>query len=150
MNLAAVQALSKSMLIVALGSVNSWYSVAYLLADMTLYLGIKVLRNDFTYHMPIYGVVGFILHFMVRVVAKLITDFTATIHFRHPRELGGLYFSINSFSPLIGMVLLLTLTKEGAFKETTRKHLQDATMFLGVSLFTLAGLFFLLINKEYR
>ncbi|GMI08131.1 hypothetical protein TrVE_jg11765 [Triparma verrucosa] len=149
MNMAAVQALLKSLLVVTLGSIDFMYAWSYLLADLIFYFGYKVLRRDFTTWMPFYGVLGLVVSFLVRFCVKLIADYTATIHFRHPKELGGLYFSMNSISPFIGMVLLLTLM-EGAFNDVTTEVLKSVTAFLGVALFTLTSTFFLLIKGKFR
>ena len=133
-----------------LGSIATFYAWSYLLADMTLYLSIKALRRDFTYWVPVYGILGFVLSFTARFIGKLVSDFAATIHLRHPLEVGGLYFSINAVSPLVGMVLLLTLMEEGTLNVTTTKLLKDVTTILGCTLLLTATLFFLLIKREYR
>ena len=137
------------MLVVTLGSIDPMYAWSYLLADLIFYFGYKVLRRDFTTWMPFYGVLGLVVSFLVRLCVKFIADYTATIHFRHPKELGGLYFSMNSISPFIGMVLLLTLM-EGTFNDNTTEVLKNVTAFLGVALFTLTSTFFLLIKGKFR
>ena len=133
-----------------LGSVSSKYAWVYLFADMALFLGIKALRRDFTYWLQVYGVLGFFISLICRIVAKVISDFTATIQLRHPYELGGLYFSMNSFFPLIGLILLLTFMEDGIFNDTTMMFLKEVTKILGGILVSMAILFFLLINKYYR
>ncbi|GMI15893.1 hypothetical protein TrLO_g12103 [Triparma laevis f. longispina] len=150
MNMAAVQALLKSLLVVTLGSIDPMYAWLYLLADLIFYFGYKVLRRDFTTWMPFYGVLGFAVSFLVRFCVKLIADYTATIHFRHPKELGGLYFSMNSISPFVGMVVLLTLMEEGTFNDITTEVLTNVTVFLGAALLTLTSAFFLLIKEKFR
>lgn len=126
------------------------YAWSYLLADLIFYFGYKVLRRDFTTWMPFYGVLGFVVSFLVRFCVKLIADYTATIHFRHPKELGGLYFSMNSVSPFVGMVVLLTLMEEGTFNDITTEVLTNVTVFLGAALLTLTSAFFLLIKGKFR
>lgn len=133
-----------------LGSIDPMYAWSYLLADLIFYFGYKVLRRDFTTWMPFYGVLGFVVSFLVRFCVKLIADYTATIHFRHPKELGGLYFSMNSVSPFVGMVVLLTLMEEGTFNDITTEVLTNVTVFLGAALLTLTSAFFLLIKGKFR
>ncbi|GMH52313.1 hypothetical protein TrST_g7443 [Triparma strigata] len=73
------------------------------------------------------------------------------MHFRHPLDLGGLYFSLNMFQPLFGLTLLLTLNlAKGSFSEQNLELLMSLTIGLGISLMLLFGTFLLLMNKEYR
>ncbi|GMH80624.1 hypothetical protein TL16_g08626 [Triparma laevis f. inornata] len=66
---------------------------AYLGIDMALYLAYKLLRWDFYYWLPIYGLPGAFFAFWSRVIVKIVVDFTACVHFRHAYELGGSYFT---------------------------------------------------------
>ena len=59
---------------------------AVLGAEMLLYLGVKTLRRDLFYHIPVYGVLGAGMSLLFRLMAKLITDWTAVAHFRHPTD----------------------------------------------------------------
>ncbi|GMI03040.1 hypothetical protein TrVE_jg3400 [Triparma verrucosa] len=101
--------------------------------------------------MPFPAGVSLVGSTIVHIVVKLVTDFTAIIDFRHPYELGGLYFSLNLFLPLIGLAFLLGLdfTKE-ILSESTLALLTSVTILLGTGLITLFGTFLLLMNKEYR
>ncbi|GMI09867.1 hypothetical protein TrVE_jg7423, partial [Triparma verrucosa] len=73
------------------------------------------------------------------------------MQFRHPQEVGGLYFSLNMFLPLLGLTFLLALdlAKEN-LSEGTVAFLRSLVMILGGSLIFLLGAFLLLMNKEYR
>ena len=61
--------------------------------EILLFLAWKLLRGDFLYWVRVDGVVGVILSFLLRVLAKVIVDFTGCVHFRHPFELGGAAFT---------------------------------------------------------
>ena len=61
--------------------------------EMLLYLAWKIFRGDFLYWVRVEGIVGVIISALVRVVNKIIVDFTGCVHFRHPYELGGAVFS---------------------------------------------------------
>ena len=55
------------------------------------------------------------------------------------------------FLPLIGLTFLLVSDlAKGNLSESTLVHLTSLAMILGASLITLLGVFFALINKEYR
>ncbi|GMH67615.1 hypothetical protein TL16_g04726 [Triparma laevis f. inornata] len=53
------------------------------------------------------GATGLGVSFLTRLVVKFIVDFTGCIQFRHPYEIGGLYFTLNLFLPLIGLAAML-------------------------------------------
>jgi len=73
------------------------------LVELGVYLLYKVARGDFFYWMPVTGVIQWLLAIFVRVFVKIITDFTCCFHFRHPYELGGLYFSANLLMGHLGV-----------------------------------------------
>ncbi|GMI14487.1 hypothetical protein TrLO_g4880 [Triparma laevis f. longispina] len=156
MNLSACQVLLKSMLVVALEQISMSYGLIYIFADMMVYLTQKVLRRDYTFWVPVTGVMGVLVSFLFRVIAKFIADFTGCVHFRHPYEVGGLYFSLNFLSPLMGMTVLLVLQDAGDFgfkafeKDTTLTYMKTATIIAGSVLILMAGLFFLMMDKSYR
>jgi len=82
--------------------VKKRYFMLYLGGDMAVYLLQKVLRGDFYYWMPVDGALGLFTSLVCRVVTKIITDFTGVVQFRHPGELGGLYWTANMFLALVG------------------------------------------------
>ena len=113
-NLSAIQVLIKSMFIATLAFKNFSYAWLYLGADMFFYLAVKVLRRDFAYWPQLYGLTGFAAACLGRVAVKLVADFTSCVQFRHPYEVGGLPFTLNMLTPLIGMSALLALLEEDA------------------------------------
>ena len=62
---------------------------------MGLYLLYKVARCDYYYWMPLRGILAVTVSFLCRVFVKVITDYTGCVHFRHPYELGGFYWTFN-------------------------------------------------------
>ena len=103
----AVQVLIKGIFVAVLGSVAMNYAMIYLGGEMLFYLGVKFVRGDFRYWVPVPGAAGFAISLIARVVVKFVVDFTCCMQLRHPKEVGGLYFTMNIFSPLIGLTLLL-------------------------------------------
>jgi hypothetical protein len=55
----------------------------------------KLLRGDFYYPLPVEGFAGFIVAFVARVIIKVVCDFSGIVHFRHPNDLGGIYWTFN-------------------------------------------------------
>jgi len=47
--------------------------------------------------------------FITRVAIKMIVDFTGCIHFRHPMELGGLYYSLTLLQAQVGSAVFAKL-----------------------------------------
>ena len=66
-------------------------------------------------------------------------------------QVGGLYFSLNMFLPLLALVFVLALDlAKGIISEGTLQLLKSLVMILGGSLLVLFGAFLLLMNKEVR
>ncbi|GMI09905.1 hypothetical protein TrLO_g15291 [Triparma laevis f. longispina] len=135
--------LMKSILVVSLGRISLEYVLFYLLFDMGMYLVYKIVRRELTYWVP----AGLGLSVIFRVVIKVVVDFTGCIQFRHPYDVGGLYFTLNLFFPAIGMALLLGFINDGTFTSSTMTLLREATIFLGVGLFSFLTIFFFVMEK---
>ena len=57
----------------------AWYSAA----DIGIYIAQKIARRDFSYWIPVEGGLEIVLSFFSRVIVKIISDYTAMVHFRH-------------------------------------------------------------------
>jgi hypothetical protein len=86
--------------IVLLGLMGGRWAFLYIGADLGLYLLVKILRGDFWYNMPFGGKLEIVSSIFVRVLAKIIVDFTSVVHFRNPNQVGGAYW-------LFGLVLTM-------------------------------------------
>ena len=77
--------------------VDVFYLFGLLGAEMGIYLAYKVLMGDFYCWLPVDGGVSrLLISLWMRVVVKVIADFTAVVQFRAPGEMGGLYFTVNN------------------------------------------------------
>jgi hypothetical protein len=87
--------------------------VAMLLGgELLVYFVIKGLRRDLWYWMPVYGGFGVFASWMIRWVIKVIVDWTAVVHFRHPNEVGGAYFTFSlGLTVVMGVVASLQYEK---------------------------------------
>jgi hypothetical protein len=91
--------LSVKALAIALGGVESIRTVFFYLGiDMAIFFAYKLLRKDFWHFVPVHGVGGIVITTLIRIAVKLITDFTALLHARHPYELGGSYWAFTILS----------------------------------------------------
>ena len=81
--LSAFHNLSRSigyaLLAAAGGATMVWSFVS---CEMLIYLAWKVLRGDFFYWFRVEGFLGFFGSFLIRVLVKVIVDFTGCVHFR--------------------------------------------------------------------
>ena len=83
-------------------------------AELLIYFLIKGLRRDFLYWTPLYGVGGVFISWLIRWTIKVITDWTAVVHFRHPNEVGGAYFTFSlGITVAMGVVAALQYEKAG-------------------------------------
>jgi len=147
----AVQVLIKALVVVILGTIESWYPLYYILGDISLFLLYKIVTRDFRYWIRIDGIPGLCLSLLNRTIVKLVADFAAIVQFRHPYEVGGLYFLVNMCLPVLWLTILLALDLANEnLSEGTLKLLTSLGICLGISLIVLLGAFYLLINKEYR
>ena len=81
-----------------------------LVVDMLVYLSYKVVRQDFRYWMNLPNASSLVISFIVRVVLKIVTDFTGFLHARHPYEMGGSYWLFNmmlTHATVFGSIWLL-------------------------------------------
>jgi hypothetical protein len=78
--------------IVLLGLMGSSWAFLYIGADLVLYMLVKILRGDFWYWIPFGGNGEIVSSILLRVLVKIIVDFTSIVQFRHPNEVGGAYW----------------------------------------------------------
>uniref|UniRef100_A0A7S2QVX8 Uncharacterized protein n=1 Tax=Triparma pacifica TaxID=91992 RepID=A0A7S2QVX8_9STRA len=98
--------------IVLLGLVGKQWVFAYIGADLALYLMVKIMRGDFWYWIPAGPQAELLLSCWIRTLIKIVVDFTSIIQFRHPSELGGLYWII-SFVLTMGSLPVVIWIYEG-------------------------------------
>jgi hypothetical protein len=94
-SICSVQLFNKALAMALLYVTNSSWIWRYLAGDMSIYFAQKLLRRDFTMFVPIPGVFGILISVFYRIVGKMLADFSGSLHFRNPYELGGIFFSIN-------------------------------------------------------
>mmetsp|Transcript_25074 Transcript_25074/g.47133 ORF Transcript_25074/g.47133 Transcript_25074/m.47133 type:complete len:868 (-) Transcript_25074:47-2650(-) len=119
--ISATQILAKSLSTALMISTSATHFLLYLLIDFGIFFAIKSLRGDFWYWIPNLDLLlEIIITSVIRVSQKAVTDYTATLIFRHPFECGGLYFFLNVLlcqaSCFVGLFL---------FTESRNNEVQD-------------------------
>jgi hypothetical protein len=115
-----VKTLASALLIVT----NSNWFVYFMVGDMGIYLTQKAVRKDFVYWVPMKGKMMIPISLFVRVITKLISDFSGTLMFRNALELGGIWFSLNLVITQVSAIVSTYLYNE--HYEGTQKL--DATL----------------------
>jgi hypothetical protein len=103
----------RCMTIVVLGLLGGRWVSLYVGADMLLYLLVKVLRGDFWYWMSLGGNVEIVSSIVTRVLVKVVGDFTSIVQFRHPNEVGGMYWVFGFVLTMGSLPVAITLAERG-------------------------------------
>ena len=129
-------------------NVNTRHFVFAISVDMLIYFTQKGLRFDYRYWMfRIEGPIGAILNFFARLIVKLVTDYTSIVHFRHPYELGGFYWTFNMFLSLAGSWISVYV-----YKEQTENPVNDVEKFmlaLTLAWFANFTIFLSMVKRRY-
>ena len=89
-----VQILLRTATLSLLAATRGWFAAVYLVGDLVVMVAYKAVRRDVVSWVPRIGV---LLSLLWRFVAKVFTDSTSCVQFRHPFDLGGLYYCLNVF-----------------------------------------------------
>ena len=85
------------------------YFLTFLLGDISMFFVVKLLRDDFWHWIPVAGV----LHsFGIRLITKVVIDFTSLIHFRHPNEAGAFGWSSSAVVTLASLVAVFLFKED--------------------------------------
>ena len=129
---------------------QAWFS-AYIGADMFIYLFFKIVRNNFRYWLRIDGLPGLFISLLTRVVVKFVNDFTLNPQFRHPMDVGGIYWTFNMIAHQLFCFVSVYLLQE--FGEDIDEARVTALWIIVTALFIFTNAnfcwFLTLINKKY-
>jgi len=136
--------LSRSVGYALLAVTDGMLVVKFVGCEIGVFLVFKVVRKDFWYWLRVEGIAGFITAVCVRVLGKIIADFTGCLHLRHPFELGGTAYSVSMVWAQI-MPFVALGWYEGGGKEQLGMLLQGS---FGLWL-ALNGLFLCSIERSF-
>jgi hypothetical protein len=89
----AAQVLTRTITLALLFATQPWWAAVYLGGDFLVLVAYKAARRDLVYWVPSFGLP---ISLLGRFICKVFTDSTACVQFRHPFELGGLYYTLNA------------------------------------------------------
>jgi hypothetical protein len=139
----------RCMTIVVLGLLGGRWVSLYAGADLGLYLFVKVLRDDFWYWIPAGGNVEIVSSIVARVLFKVVTDFTSIAHFRHPKEVGGMYWMFG-FVLTVGSLPVAVIIAESGNIAKEKLKLACAVVGLVIPFTTFSfAVFLVCIKKKY-
>ena len=143
---ATSQFAAKIMSIALLAAVSRVWVAFYMLLDIGLFFMYTIFRSDFWYFIPFSNFSGALAHAaLMRLILKVITDFTCLIQTRNPIDLGGIYWSANLVLSQASVVVCAFFyhwyydEEEGAKEGVTRISSQQLFSVVGA----LSGIFFI-------
>jgi hypothetical protein len=139
----------RCMTIVVLGLLGGRWVSLYVGADMLLYLLVKVLRGDFWYWIPAGGTTEILSSIVCRVLVKVVTDFTSIVQFRHPNEVGGMYWMLGFVLTMGSLPVAIILAER---VDVAEGMLKLAWRVVGIFIpctVVLLAFFFFNIKKKY-
>jgi hypothetical protein len=125
----------------------------YMIGDTSLYLTQKAIRRDMIDWLPMSLSLGIPVSILGRVVEKVISDYSGSLLFRHPFEMGGIYFTFNLIMTQVSLPVCVYLynkhyTGENKLDEQFTWIFVSTLMLLWFALFSF--LIFYVIVPEYR
>ena len=139
----------RCMTIVVLGLLGGTWVSLYVGADMLLYLLVKVFRGDFWYWIPAGGNVEIVSSIVGRLLVKVVTDFTSIVQFRHPNEVGGMYWMFGFVLTMGSLPIAIVVAEKG---DVAEDRLTFAWRVVGTVIpctVVLLAFFFFNIEKNY-
>jgi hypothetical protein len=109
---------------------------------------VKILRGDFWYWLPLGGNMEIVSSIFIRVVVKIIVDFTSIAQFRHPCEVGGAYWMFGIVLTIVSLPVSVYIASPYVGEKAT----DIASTIVNYSILTTTlcfAVFFLNIEKNY-
>jgi hypothetical protein len=135
--------------IVLLGLMGGSWAFLYIGADLSLYFLVKILRGDFWYWIPLGGNIEIVSSILIRLIVKIIVDFTSMVQFRHPNEVGGVYWMFGFVLTMGSLPVAIILAER---RDVAEEKLKLAWTVVGLvipfTIFSFA-VFFISMESKY-
>jgi hypothetical protein len=110
---------------------------------------VKFLRGDFWYWIPVGGNAEVVNSIVCRVVVKMVGDFTSVVQFRHPNEVGGMYWMFGFVLTMGSLPVAVLVAERGDVEEDRLKLAWKVVGILIPCTFLMFAVFFFNIEKKY-
>ena len=142
-------AFSRALGLALLAMVGMEWVWLYLLGDVGLHILFKLARSDFYFDLRMKGCSLIIFSLFIRVIGKVVVDFTGWLTPHEPGGLGGLGWLVNlamgQLGTLVSVYVYTSQVKEGAIDSTTLWAVVIGSNVLLVSSF---ATFLMMINED--
>jgi hypothetical protein len=139
----------RCMTIVVLGLLGGRWASLYVSADLLLYLLVKVLRGDFWYWISAGNNVEIVSSIVGRLLVKVVTDFTSIVQFRHPNEVGGMYWMFGFVLTMGSLPTAILVAERGDVADEVLKLAWKVVGSVILCTVLLFAVFFFSIEKKY-
>ena len=136
--------------IVLLGTMGMRWALAYIGFDLGLYLVVKMTRGDFWYWVALGGNAEIVSSIIARILVKVVTDFGSIVQFRHPYELGGIYWAFGYVLTMASLPVIISIFERQGGGTNVVSLAWRLLYILIPSTLVIFGVFFFNIKKEYR
>ena len=141
--------LIRCMTIVVIGLMGTSWVALYIGGDLGLYLVVKMLRGDFWSWLPLGGGKAELVNSIInRVLVKLITDFTSIVQFRHPNEVGGIFWLFGFAFTIVSLPVAVTVADTHLTERVISTAWNVVTYIIPATLVFFV-VFFLTLEREY-
>jgi hypothetical protein len=135
--------------IVVLGLLGGRWVSLYIGADLGLYLLVKIVRGDFWYWIPAGGTTEILNSIVCRLLVKVVTDFTSIVQFRHPNEVGGMYWMFGFVLTMGSLPVAILVAERGDVSDEGLKLAWKVVGIFTPCTVVLFAVFFFSIEKKY-
>ena len=136
--------------IVLLGLMGGSWAFLYIGADLGLYLLVKLLRGDFWYWISLGSNLEILSSILGRVMTKIIVDFTSIVQFRHPNEVGGVYWLFGLLLTMVSLPVSIYIYLFSPYVDDNPIDIASFIVKYIIPLTTIClGIFFFNIERKY-
>jgi len=122
-----MQLLSRCMTFTVIIEMGMNVFALFTLVELGIYLLYKIIRRNFRYHLNFtHNGFSLFMSLLIRIMVKIVSDFTGMVYFRHPYELGGIYWFLSNVYSFGALFLSLSLLRGD---EVAKKSLSENFLF---------------------
>ena len=151
-----VQILVKGSAVALLAITNTTWLLLYMIVDVAILIVYKLVRRDFLTWHPLPFTISVPFSFLMRVVTKVIADFSGGLIARIPTVLGGAYYSFNAAQTQVSVLVAVHIYNKYAEDSEESAKIDEtttwtvATILISSWALTFAFFYFRVCVPRYR